>query len=70
MNFSFNTLFTPVWNFKFVPSASHKLLNLNQDHPSKKNFFWPNPFKIEIMITSLIEILELPNFGDMAISTI
>ena len=26
-------------NFKFVPSASPKLLNLNQDHPSKKAIF-------------------------------
>ena len=26
-------------NFKFVPSASLKLFNLNQDHPSKKVIF-------------------------------
>ena len=30
---------TPVQNFKFLPSASPKLLNLNQDHPSKKAIF-------------------------------
>ena len=59
-----------VKNFKFITSASLKLLNLNQDHPSKKVVFWPNPYKIEIMITSLIEMLELPNFGHMTTSTI
>ena len=32
-------------------------------------FFWSNPYKIEVMITSLIEMLELPNFGHMTIST-
>ena len=26
-------------NFKFAPSASLKLFNLNQDHPSKKVIF-------------------------------
>ena len=55
---------------KFVPSVSPKLLNLNQDHPSKKRFFWSNPYKLEVMITSLIEMLELPNFGHMTTSTI
>ena len=39
LNFSFNSFTTLVQNFKFVPSASPKLLNLNQDHPSKKFFF-------------------------------
>ena len=56
--------------FKFVPSASPKLLNLNQDHSSKKWFFWSNPYKIEAMITSLMEMLELRNFGHMTTSTI
>ena len=59
-----------VKNFKFITSASPKLLNLNQDHASKKAVFWPNPYKIEIMITSPIEMLELPNFGHMTTSTI
>ena len=49
-----------VWNFKFLPSASPKLLHLNKDHP-----LWSNPYKIEVMITSLIEMLELPNFSHM-----
>ena len=39
LTFSFNTFATLVQNFKFVPSASPKLLNLNQDHPSKKAIF-------------------------------
>ena len=31
--------------------------------PQKKLFFWSNSYKLEFMITSLKEILELPNFG-------
>ena len=29
-----------------------------------------NPYKIKVMITSLIEMLELPNFGLMTTSTV
>ena len=39
LTFNFNPFATLVQNFKFVPSASPKLLNLNQDHPSKKAIF-------------------------------
>ena len=39
LTFSFNPFATLLQNFKFVPSASPKLLNLNQDHPSKKAIF-------------------------------
>ena len=39
LTFSFNSFATLVQNFKFVPSASPKLLNMNQDHPSKKTIF-------------------------------
>ena len=39
LTFSFNTFSTLVQSFKFVPSPSPKLLNLNKDHPSKKVFF-------------------------------
>ena len=53
-----------------MPSASHKLLKFNQDTPQKKWFFWSNPYKIEVMITSFIEVLELPNFGHMTTSAI
>ena len=44
----------------FVLSASARLLNLNQDQPLKKT-----PYKIEFVITFLIEMLELPNFCHM-----
>ena len=39
LTFSFNSFVTLVSNFKFVPSDTPKLLNLNQDHPSKKEVF-------------------------------
>ena len=39
LTFNFNPFVTLVQNFKFVPSASPKLLNLNQDHASKKAIF-------------------------------
>ena len=37
--FRFSSFGTLVQNFKFVSSASPKLLNLNQDHPSRKSNF-------------------------------
>ena len=58
LTFSFNPFATLVQNFKFVPRASPKLLNLNQDTPQKKQFFWSNPYKIEGIITFLIEMLQ------------
>ena len=39
LTFSFNPFVTLLQNFKFAPSASPKLLNLNQDHPSRKAIF-------------------------------
>ena len=39
LTFSFNPFATLVQKFKFVSSASPKLLNLNQDHSSKKAIF-------------------------------
>ena len=39
LTFSFNPFTTLVQNIKLAPSASRKLLNLNQDHPSKKAIF-------------------------------
>ena len=39
LTISFNHFATLVSNFKFVPSASSKLLNLNQDQPSKQVVF-------------------------------
>ena len=70
LTFSFNPFASLVENFKAIPSASPKLLNLNQGHPLKNWFFWSNPYTIEVMMSSLIEILELPNFGHMIKSTI
>ena len=51
------------------PSASHRLLNLNQEHLFKK-FLWSNPYKVKIMRSSLMEMLELRNFGHVTTSTI
>ena len=39
-------------------------------HPLKKWFFRSNRYKVEVIITSLIETLELPNLGHMTTSTI
>ena len=56
--------------FWAISSASPKLLNWNQKHPSKNRFFWLNPYKIKVMLTSLIVMLELPNFRRMTTFTI
>ena len=56
----FNPFATLPQNTKAIPSATPKLLNLNQDHSPQKVVFWSNPYKIEVMITSLIEILDHP----------
>ena len=50
-------------------STSPKLLKLNQDHPSKKLFFWSNIYKVQVMI-SFLEMLELPNFRHITTSTL
>ena len=69
--FSFNPFATMAKNCRVISSASPKLLNLNEDHPPKKWFFWSNPYKIEIMTTSLIEKLELlASFAHMTTPTI
>ena len=38
--------------------------------PQEKWFFWSNPYKTGVVIISLIEMLELPNFGHINTSTI
>ena len=38
--------------------------------PQKKRFFWSNPYKIEVMITSFTKMLEAPNFGHMTTFTL
>ena len=70
LTFSFYPFSTLVWNFKYIPSASPKYLNFNQGHPLKKCFFWSNAYNIVVMITSLILMLEWPNFGHMNTSRI
>ena len=65
LNFSFNSFATLVETFKAISSASPKLLNFNQVYPSKNWFFWSNPYKNEVMMIFLIEMLELPSFGYM-----
>ena len=57
--FSFNSFARLVSNFKAIPSASSKLLKLNQKQPLKERFFGSNPDEIEVMIISLIEMREL-----------
>ena len=59
VTFSFNPFPTLVQNFKCVLSASPELLDLNQGRSSKKYFFWSNPYKIVVMITFLIQMLQL-----------
>ena len=70
LTFRFNSFKPLVQNLKSITSASPKSWNLNQDHPSNDWFFWLISYRIEAMITSLIEMLELPNFGHMRKSTI
>ena len=67
--FSFTTFATQLSNFKATPRISPKLQNLKQVHPSK-NVSLSNLCKMEVMMTSLIEMLDLPNFGHMTTSTI
>ena len=45
-------------------TTSFKLLNLNQGDPSKKWFFSSNPYKIEVLVNSLTEMLESANFAN------
>ena len=57
--------------FSFNPFALPHIVELEPKPPLKKKwFFWSNPYKIEVVITSLIEMLQLPNFGHMNTSTI
>ena len=39
LTFNVNPFFTLVYNFKAISSACLKLLNLNQEYPSKKSGF-------------------------------
>ena len=55
LTFSSNPFVTLVYNFKAIP---------------RTGCFWSNPYKIGVVITSLIEMLQLPNFGHITTSTI
>ena len=66
---SFDPFIALLQNIKAIPSTSCKLLNLNQDHPSK-NSFQVKSLKIQILLSSLMEMLELPNFCHMTISIV
>ena len=69
LTFSFNIFATMVWNFKAIPSASPKLLAWIKTFPQNKWFFWSSLYKTEVMIISLIEMLELPNFSHITTFT-
>ena len=62
MTLSVNPFATLAKNFKAIATASPILLNLNQDHPAKKGLSGQILVKFKL-ITSLIEVLELPNLG-------
>ena len=70
LTFSCSHFATLVKIVQAISSASPKSLNLNQQYTSKNWVFWSNPHKIEVMITSFLEMPELPNFGHMTTSTI
>ena len=61
-----STLLPHLHKIKRLYLLSEQLLNLNQEHTSKKKkwFSYSNPYEIELMITSL---LELPNLGPYSI---
>ena len=57
---------TLVWSFM---TNCQSQIKLEPRPPQKKWFFWSNPYNIKVMVTSLREVLELPNFGHMTTST-
>ena len=66
-------------NWNFLPSlystcttVYHLQQNRTGSEPRAplKKFFWSDPYEIELMVTSLIDMTELPNFGHMTTSTI
>ena len=54
-----------VQNFKAIPSANSKFWTWTMSSSQKNRFFWSNLYKIKVMITSPIVILELQNFDQM-----
>ena len=53
-----------------TPTSFFPLLNFNQEQPSKNKFLWSNPYKIDVIITSHIEMLDLQKFDHITTSTI
>ena len=73
LTLSFNLFPTVMKNFKAIPSVSPKYFHPSRPYktiPQKRWFFGSNPYKIVAMITSLIEMPELPNFGRMTTCSI
>ena len=63
------TLSTDWWKISslYVVSVPN-YWTLTKSISQKKWFFWSNLYKIEVMITSVIQMQQLPNFGHMTTS--
>ena len=70
LNFIFNPFVTLAQNSSLYLVPIPTSWTWSKTNLQKKRFFWSNPFKIEVFITSLREVLELPNFVHMTTSTI
>ena len=73
LTFSCNTFATLMSNFKeFHTWCQSQIIELEPRAPLKKISFFrqTSPYKIEVMITSLTEMPELPNYGHMTTSAI
>ena len=57
--------FFPFWFYRF-----NVTIFIFKDNLKKMWFFLSDSYKIEVMITSLIEMLELPNFDQITTSNI
>ena len=57
-----------IWRSYLVPVPNYWIWT--KTTPLKKWFFWSNPYKTEVNITSPIEMLELLNFGHITTSKI
>ena len=67
LTFSINSAATLLYNFKTIPRPKSKIIELETTASLKK--LWSSPYNIEVMITSLIEMLVLLNVGHMTTST-
>ena len=63
VTFIFNRFFTFVSNFKVIPNARHKLLNLNQKYPSKKRLFRPILFNYNNFSHRNVKVTKLWSRG-------